>query len=378
MIWYIVIFFFCLLNLYIGSRMKAGKSRMMIEISTLVVLALFAGTRYNIGGSDYFVYQDVFNNVPKLSDFSLVKTAATLNMEQGYLLLNSFIKTLGFSFYGFTLLLSFLFYALFYISLKPYFQHFGFVVIIFLYKLMFFNTFISMRQPIAICIFLFSVRYIVEKKPIKYAALILLGSLFHSSILFLLPLYLLRYIGINRKWFIVINILYIILFLLTATRAVDFNPIHALGWLLEGSPILLEKAGGYFAGVTSINMFNVIEYFMLCALLASMYHKIDFSGKEKKVVVQLLLVTGLVLTMFYNFEIIVRIKDFFIIFYAYILMLIIQRTENYRKKLAIIIITIAVCLIGYLRFPLTFDDGSLIPYRSYTTEHIKIMGGDAE
>lgn len=366
MIFYIAIFLICLLSFYLSYRLGPGKQRIAIELSTLLILIIFSGTRLGIGGFDYFVYQDVYNIIPMLDKFTSAPIPGTFGMEQGYLLLNSAAKTFGLSFHGFTLLMSAVFYIGFYAALKPYFANFSFVLIVFLYKLLFYNTFISMRQPIAIIIFFFALKFLIDKKPVKYLTLIALGGLFHMSILFLAPLYLLNFFKFTRNKFIVINTTFAIIFMISYFQIANINPISILSYIFSGSPIFLEKVIRYFNSPSAtVNILNVVEYFALSALVLAYFNKIDFSTRRNSTIGYLLLATGAILTIFYNFEIIVRMKDFFIIFYAYIIILLLKAIDNNKTKIALMVCTIGICLLGYLRYPLTFDNENLIPYSSY-------------
>lgn len=63
-------------------------------------------------------------------------------------------------------------------------------------------SFNGIRQSVAIAIFMYSIKYIIEGKLRPYIILIFTASLFHSSVLFVLPFYLLRHINFNRKFWL--------------------------------------------------------------------------------------------------------------------------------------------------------------------------------
>ncbi len=71
------------------------------------------------------------------------------------------------------------------------------------------------RQFIAVAIMLYSIRYIVEKKPVWFAFTVLIASGFHISCLIMIPLYFLSGIRFNR------NVLY--LYILAAVAMVVFR-----------------------------------------------------------------------------------------------------------------------------------------------------------
>ena len=70
MIWYVLVFIFCLLMYIFHSKSKTEKQKKIIEVMTLIILILFSGTRYRLGGYDYSIYEKIFYDVVKLKDFN--------------------------------------------------------------------------------------------------------------------------------------------------------------------------------------------------------------------------------------------------------------------------------------------------------------------
>ena len=156
----------CVFFAYAIETVKSEKARTRLNIICLTLMALVSGTRL-VGGTDIFVYHGHYNHLatfPQILDTAYQPN----NFEIGYTYIASFFKTLGFSFYGFCLIHSIFFYFCLWKGLKRYTSHFGIVILVFLYKLFFYNTMISMRQSITVACFLLMVPWIEEKKYIKY------------------------------------------------------------------------------------------------------------------------------------------------------------------------------------------------------------------
>ncbi len=73
------------------------------------------------------------------------------------------------------------------------------------------NSFNALRQYLALAIFLYSIRYIIDGQFIPYLACCIIAYLFHNSAIILLPLFLIRYIKMNKKFIIISVILLIVL-----------------------------------------------------------------------------------------------------------------------------------------------------------------------
>ncbi len=75
----------------------------------------------------------------------------------------------------------------------------------------YFDTFNGIRQYVAVALFVWSIQYIEKRKIFKYIITILVGSLFHTSVLFFLPVYFLINLNISFKlWGCVLILIYII------------------------------------------------------------------------------------------------------------------------------------------------------------------------
>ena len=93
------------------------KDSKTIKIVVLLLLIFMSGTRYYMGGNDVLVYEGVYNSVPSpwaviVYFFTGVNNGLNTNYETGFLFLCSIIKFLHFSYFGFILIWSILFYTL--------------------------------------------------------------------------------------------------------------------------------------------------------------------------------------------------------------------------------------------------------------------------
>lgn len=364
---YILIFLFCvafcIINFFVVEKYKK-----ILEITILFVLIIFSGTRYGIGGSDYIVYKIAYNSVPEISILFkyILEIPSNFNpfgFESGYTVFASLVKSVGLNFYGFTLIHSLLFYTLFYIGLKKYALHFNFLIIIFMYKIFFYNTFISMRQSITIAIFFVAIKFIIEKKIFKYMLSIFIASLFHKASILLFLIYFVNKIKVTMKLVVFINLLFIPTILLSFTNIKFFSFIENL--VPDDNS---GKISTYFLNdqVSSVSIFHSFEYFLVMILLIIFLYnkKNDNLSKENEVIIMLFLVLIPIFTIFRNYEILTRFKDYFTMSYGFIILYFIK-DQKLNIKFFIISLSIIICFLGYMRFLVLFDDGGLMPYRSY-------------
>lgn len=180
------------LNQINNSFQKRNKKQ--IVIISVLLLALVAGCRGLMVGVDtlnyynYFSYKRIFNE--------------TILFEPMYEVLNLFIIKLGLPYNYLLFLCSILTIGSFGLMIYN-FSDCPALVFFFFVALGFFgNTFNAVRQYLALAVFLFAIKYIRDGGFIKYLLLILIASLFHTSAIILIPVYIVRYIKLKPVFII--------------------------------------------------------------------------------------------------------------------------------------------------------------------------------
>lgn len=374
MLFYLGIFAICAIAAIINGKLKNEKEKRIFEISVLLLLCIISGTRYNLGGTDYFVYKKAYSVVPMIRDFNfenIQNVYGTFGMEKCYLFLNSLVKSMGLNFYGFTLLHSVIFYSCMYIGLKRYTKNFNYFLVVFLYKMFFYDTFISMRQSISMAIFFIAVQFIEKRKPIKYFALCILAFLFHNSAIILFPLYFINRIKISKKAFKIINIIGIIFLVLNITGIFVFNPSGIVNKIFNGNQNAMEKAEGYFDTSEKISIIHTLEYYLIAIIIYLNYDSIQNKNEHSNLILNMFVILMFIFTVMRGFVIITRIKDYFLWTYPILLYYLIEN-RKVKEKYLIAILSCIVCLYGYIRYINSFDNGGLMPYNSYLNDKISI------
>ena len=128
-----------------------------------------SGFRYKLGGSDYEYYHYFYGLIT--AKHSFLTAISTSQYEVGYTVFVYFCsKILHVSYEGSLVIEAFIFYFLLYEGLKKYIPNWGLFFMFFLYKMFFYVTFVAMRQAFTVAGFFIIMRYLEERKWIKYYA----------------------------------------------------------------------------------------------------------------------------------------------------------------------------------------------------------------
>lgn len=168
-----VIFFF--------SFIRFGKYKHITYWVLLAFLTIFSGFRFQIG-CDWSTYEEFFR---KVSGFSLQEIL--LKLDVGFYLINRFIYNLGLDFIYVNVFTSIIFFIGLHSLAKRQLEPISFLALAF--PILIVNMPMSaLRQGIAIGLVCIAFLAILDKKLIRFIALIVLASLFHSSALIFLLL----------------------------------------------------------------------------------------------------------------------------------------------------------------------------------------------
>lgn len=211
MFWFIFSFF-VLLFAYLGdeNNIISNKHIKLFRVLLIITLSYAVG----FGGQPYTDHQSYVNFYNSINyyeiDFSINSIFSfdqrKESFEFGYFILNKIGRFLGLGVPGFLffigLIVNSLFVKVFYEFRKP-----VFVFLIFILSSYFTQQMNLVRQMIAVAVFLYSLRFIVHKKPLYYILLVIVAANFHTSAIVLLAFTPFSFFNINNKAVLIKNVL---------------------------------------------------------------------------------------------------------------------------------------------------------------------------
>jgi hypothetical protein len=196
----------------------------------LISFILLAGLRYHIG-IDSLRYEQWFNNdLPTINHFSF---NSYYGYEPLFVLLSSLIKTLFGGWIFAQIIFAFIINVIIFRYIKKYTRYIFTAVLIYFISWFFDYNCETIRQSLAVAVFLMSIRFLEHKKYVKYYIFAIIAFLFHYSsiVVFIIPLIL----KFRINW--VSCVFFVVLLAIGAYVRIKFGAIlNLLGTLYE--PIL--------------------------------------------------------------------------------------------------------------------------------------------
>lgn len=347
---YLFFFLFVLFFSFYASHNKTWGN--ILSLSVIFIIAIFAGIRFNVG-ADFQNYEIIFEQIGSYADTTFV-------IEPGFFLLNFCIAQIGGNFSLLLLVCAcfsiFLAYRSIQYFCSPQNNWIAFIAIISsTYYLVY--IFSGIRQGIAMSFFLYSLRYMVEKKVVKYFLCIGCGMLFHYSILVVLPFFLICRYKLKLGWSICFIILAFIAMQIGVTNylfkiIVSFFPGHYGAYA--------EIYNSFANTQTSLGVYLRVVSWILILCIA--YRNIE---DDKDIILYNLFVYGILLYLcFLSVDILIRLADYFLT----VIILILPQTFYSLKICFNRYVYIGYVLLFLFLIYITtisFDSAGLFPYKTF-------------
>lgn len=284
---YIFIFSYFACIYFLSFLISDRKVKKLLLVFSSIVLAIFSGLRLDVG-VDFQNYISLFNQ--------LYSGDLHVHTEAGFNYFVILMGMMGASHHLIFLIFSILTILFFYKYIN-YFSSFKLIslFIFFSFSIFYLASFNQIRQFLAVAIFAYSLRFIVEKRFFLYLLHLVLAGLFHKSAFLMIPLYIVLGVKPNLFFYIIIS-----LFFLIVLKISDFIIIKFLGF----SPVYLLMGGGDGSLLLPLLFF----VFMVLAFLFKLPEKYNIFINLNFFAVLILLTPFL---SYYPLDMIYRVSSFF-------------------------------------------------------------------
>ncbi|VTY03460.1 Transmembrane protein EpsG [uncultured Prevotella sp.] len=194
---YILLFFIpVILYFYYNKKQQVPYKPFIIFF---VALALFVGLGDMLGGYDRYIYGELFDNLADGLKVGISTSSSRLfivyHSEFGYVGLNWLIAHITNNRYIFIFCYTICMYTIIIECFKKYAKNYYLASILFM-ALVFFFSFTYLRQMFAAAIIGLSIKYIIERKFLRFGVILLVAFSFHNSAIIFFPMYFIA----NKKY----------------------------------------------------------------------------------------------------------------------------------------------------------------------------------
>lgn len=224
-------------------------------------------------------------------------------------------------------------------------------IIIFIYltgTIFFFNTFNLVRQMFAASIFMYSVRFIEDKKFIKYLICILIAYTMHFSSIYLIPIYFL----VNRVYSHTIYFIILIASIILG-QIITIDLTSILSRYINAYEVYFESEVSYSSGLLTL-------FFNLYLLFFIIYRNKIFIDSKNTIVLNLFFIAVILYNMISLFFYLYRFSIYFIIFAPIVIPLLGKVIGKYKSDIILILV------FGIMMFIFLYngiDNNIIVPNR---------------
>lgn len=335
--WFYLLIFILFCALITDYYKKYSSISLFVSFLFMLVVAGFR----NMGGSDYWLYRDHYNGL------------AGERWEIGYELLVISFRLLGFNYYFFIFFISLFSLFILIYCIKKYSQYPQFSLMLYLGGYFVYYNLIATRQLIALMIFLFSLQFLIKKKVLKFLFFILFGSLFHASILVLIPGYLfVRYFKFKILHIIIISFFVYLFLQLGIGGIISFFDSIGLNFIES------RMVWSYLVADRSLPFTTFIRIIITLSLLVYGYSKLK-DNESYIVFFKLYILFVVFFAAFNKLDIMMRIWVYFEIPSIFLLTMVLKEIKNNYLRFGFYFLYISFFISSLIVLLEGFDDGDL-------------------
>lgn len=176
-------------NIKTDINKEKNKNKMIFWYISELILIIVAAIRYDVGQDYMYTYVPYFNGV--------LWGTPNENIEIGFFVLNKIVQIFTQDYVGIFIVCSVIFFHYIYKAIRDQSTMPAFSIFLLISTTYYFIFLNAMRQMLVVAIFFYAIKFIKERKFIKYLIYMLIASTLHTSALILIPIYFIYGLKMN-------------------------------------------------------------------------------------------------------------------------------------------------------------------------------------
>ncbi|WP_165971015.1 EpsG family protein [Peribacillus frigoritolerans] len=357
-----LLYYFIVISTYIIVNISARVSRTnytklgkIIFYLAILIPWIIASNRYGIG-TDYYNYEKMYYNITNFG--SILESIINSSYEPGWIILNYVVKYIFNNEVKYIFVISSLLILFFNFSaIYTYRKRINMSIAIFILMCTLYNpSFNIIRQSLAMAILLFSLKYIDEKKVLKFILLVVLAGSFHYSAFIFVPVYWVLNNNYYNFWSkFKIFVFYLLFILIVVQFEPLFNSLINVGVFSKYNIYEINSNGSIGIGNIIVRLPVIL---IILLNLKELRKKDPFMGG----VTVLYFISLILYFLGYKADYLARIAVTFEMMQIFILSSIIRSQNDLSRKYLYYLLIILYYFIYFTYFILMGNYGETIPY----------------
>ncbi len=323
--------------IFFATLSRFDNTRWGLNISFIIIF-IYLAIRYNFGND----YAEYFARFYKMGNLNQIKITDVINeFEPGWYFINWIFQDAGF--FTMVAVLAVLNCIIYYNFIKTYVprNYYWFAVFIYIFYPDFMLVHAStMRQSIAIMLFVYSFQYLKKKNCIKYFIIVSIASSFHFTALILLPTYLLvHYTSVITPKHSVIMIFTFLILLFT---------VNYLSPIIKPFIGLFSEKYEFYQEAGALNTGMGFIYYFLLFVIIVVYEK--FQDRNFSILFKISIIGFMFMPLTLVVEMISRLGMYFTPATIVVYPILVSTFKNKITRLSFIIIFISITLYQFIQF----------------------------
>ena len=201
---------------YTKNRKRYKRSSKVFYFLSFLTYFIPAAIRYGIGQDYFYTYYPMFHSI-RNGAYSIYTNMIIRYNEYGFTVFNKIVGFFTSDAQWIFVLTSLFCVGMAFKCIKDYSPNIPFSVFMLVLGSYYVGSYSLIRQSIATVIFLFSIRYIKERKVIKYYICTIIAILFHTAAIVYIPFYFIGNIKMEKKKYPFVAAVVVVVLMLSST-----------------------------------------------------------------------------------------------------------------------------------------------------------------
>lgn len=330
----------------------------------IILLSCLAGFR-NLGGKDFLIYQQMYET-----------NIFYRGIEEFYILANQLFSSLGFSYNIFLFMLSFIAILLLIMAYTKLSYLPKLSLMLYLGTYFFYYNMVLNRQMVSVALLLWVI-YFWDKNKIYSLVFLLVGFLFHKSIIVILPfLFIFNFIKKGK-------LLWASCLIIGFLGALFINPQSIMNYMFSvEESMLADRLSGYMlrseVSSYSVEFFEYIKLGVILCVIIPVWKKL-YQDTKTSVWLFLYFIGAIFLVWSYKLEVMFRLFMYFDLSFTilipaaikiYLSKISLPKSQKDFSLLCAYALVGIIALVSILHRIANFDQGSFLEYKFYFIEYL--------